>query len=122
MASPSDRLLIFYQAPAFYLFWPHRVATNSIWLTSPRGFDVNDDPGPLPAATLAYYAREKTAPDVVVRVIDTAGLSRKELEQQYCGGLGYRLVRGQGAVRDLSPARRCGGAGPRVAAVVSCSV
>ncbi len=92
VAAPSDRLLVFYQTPAFYLFWPHRVATNSIWLTSPRGFDVNDDPGPLPAATLAYYARERTSPDLVVRVIDTAGLSRRQLEQHYCGGLGYRLV------------------------------
>ena len=50
---------------------------------------MNDDPGPLPAATLAYYGREKTAPDVVVRVVDTAGLSPGELERQYCGGLGY---------------------------------
>ena len=91
-AAPSDRLLVFYQTPAFYLFWPHRLATNSSWLTSPKGFDANDDPGPLPAATLAYYEREKTAPDLVVRVVDTAGLSARELEQHYCGGLGYRLV------------------------------
>jgi hypothetical protein len=31
-------------------------------------------------------------PDVVVRVVDTAGLSRRDLERRYCGGLGYRLV------------------------------
>ncbi len=92
VAAPSDRLLFFYQTPAFYLFWPHRVATNSSWLTSPKGFDMNDDTGPLPAATLSYYAREKTAPDLVVRVVDTAGLSPGELERHYCGGLDYRLV------------------------------
>ena len=45
----------FYQVPAFYLFWPHRIATNSVWMTSTKGLDVNDDPGPLPPATLAYY-------------------------------------------------------------------
>lgn len=92
VASASDRLLIFYQVPAFYLFWPHRVATNSVWISSAKGLDVNDDPGPLPAATLAYYAREGIVPDVVVRVIDTAGLSPAELQRRYCGGLPYKLV------------------------------
>ena len=91
-AAPSDRLLFFYQVPAFYLFWPNRIATNSVWISSTKGLDVNDDPGPLPPATLAYYEREQIAPDVVVRVIRTAGLSSRELERHYCGGLGYRLV------------------------------
>ena len=59
VAAASDRLLIFYQAPAFYLFWPHRVATNSVWISSAKGLDVNDDPGPLPPATTAYYARQR---------------------------------------------------------------
>ena len=92
VTSPADRLLIFYQAPALYLFWPHRVATNSVWISSPKGLDVNNDTGPLPPATLAYYQREHVLPDVVVRMIDTAGLSRRDLERRYCGGLGYRLV------------------------------
>ena len=89
---PSDRLLFFYQVPAFYLFWPHRIAANSVWISSVEGLNVMDDPGPLPPATLAYYGREHITPDVVVRVINTAGLSVRELEQRYCGGLGYRLV------------------------------
>ena len=92
VARPSDRLLIFYQAPAFYLFWPHRVATNSVWISSAKGLDVNDDPGPLPPATLAYYARRGVTPDVVVRVIDTAGLTPAELQARYAGGLPYTLV------------------------------
>jgi hypothetical protein len=92
VAGPSDRLLIFYQAPAFYLFWPHRVATNSVWISSPKGLDVNDDPGPLPPATLAYYRRERLLPDVVVRVIATAGLSDRQLRQRYCGGLDYDVA------------------------------
>jgi hypothetical protein len=92
VAGPSDRLLFFYQVPALYLFWPHRTAANSVWITSVKGFEANDDTGPLPPATLAYYERERTLPDVVVRVVGTAGLSAQELEQRYCGGLGYRLV------------------------------
>lgn len=92
VTTPSDRLLFFYQVPAFYLFWPHRIAANSVWISSVEGLNVMDDPGPLPPATLAYYSREHITPDVVVRVINTAGLSVQELEQRYCGGLGYRLV------------------------------
>ncbi|MGD0997979.1 MAG: hypothetical protein ABR941_06635, partial [Thermoleophilia bacterium] len=92
VAAPSDRLLFFYQVPAFYLFWPHRIAANSVWIASTRGLTDMGDPGPLPPATLAYYEREHTLPDVVVRVINTAGLSARDLEQHYCGGLHYRLV------------------------------
>ena len=92
VAAPSDRVLFFYQVPAFYLFWPHRVATNSVWISSPKGLDVNDDPGPLPPATLSYYRREQVLPDVVVRIIGTVGLTRLQLRQSYCGGLGYDVV------------------------------
>ena len=92
VATPSDRLLVFYQVPAFYLFWPHRIAANSVWIASTKGLTDDGRSGPLPPATLAYYEREHTLPDVVVRVINTAGLSARELEQHYCGGLDYRLV------------------------------
>lgn len=92
VAGASDRLLIFYQEPAFYLFWPHRVATNSVWISSSKGLNVNDDPGPLPAATLAYYARRRTVPDVVLRVVATDGLTPGELQARYSGGLPYKLV------------------------------
>ena len=117
VAAPSDRLLVFYQVPAFDLFWPHRLATNSVWLSSVQGLTVMDDPGPLPSATLAYYRRERMLPDVVVRVIPTAGLSPREL-QRYCGGLDYRLVlvrpqyavfRRPAAVTTLSEALRPAG-------------
>ena len=106
VAAPSDRLLVFYQEPAFYLFWPHRMAANSVWVSSSKGLNANDDTGPLPPATLAYYQREHTLPDVVLRVIGTTGLSRQELEQRYSGGLGYRLVlvRPQYAVFRRPPA------------------
>ncbi len=113
VATASDRLLIFYQTPALYLFWAHRVATNSVWITSPKGLDVNGDTGPLPPATLAYYARQRIMPDVVVRVIDTTGLTSGELQAHYSGGLPYRLVlvRPQYAVF-----RRPGAATPPIAA------
>ncbi len=90
--TPSDRVLFFYQVPAFYLFWPHRVATNSVWISSVKGLSAMDDPGPLPPSTLAYYRREDTLPGIVVRMIDTQGLSTKQLERLYCGGLHYDLV------------------------------
>ncbi|HMK91744.1 MAG TPA: hypothetical protein VK576_01985, partial [Thermoleophilia bacterium] len=92
VASPGDRLLIFYQAPALYLFWPHRVATNSVWISSPHGLGDNGYTGHLPAATLAYYGREDTAPDVMLRMIDTAGLSDRQLAQRYGAGLEYRVT------------------------------
>jgi hypothetical protein len=92
VATPSDRLLIFYQVPAFYLFWPYRLATNSVWISSPKGLEFMDDPGPLPPATLAYYHRERLLPDVVVRIIATAGLSDRQLRQRYCGGLDYDVA------------------------------
>ena len=120
VAAASDRLLIFYQAPAFYLFWPHRVATNSVWISSAKGLDVNDDPGPLPPATTAYYERSGVRPDVVLRVINTQGLSASQLLARYSAGLGsaasgqaYRLVlvRAQYAVF-----RRVGAAAPVAAA------
>jgi hypothetical protein len=89
------------------------VATNSVWITSPKGLDVNGDTGPLPPATLAYYARQRIMPDVVVRVIDTTGLTSGELQAHYSGGLPYRLVlvRPQYAVF-----RRPGAATPPIAA------
>jgi hypothetical protein len=63
-----------------------------VWISSAKGLDVNDDPGPLPPATLAYYARQGVTPDVVVRVINTAGLTPAELQARYSGGLPYTLV------------------------------
>jgi hypothetical protein len=92
VASPSDRLLVFYQAPAFYLFWPHAVATNSVWISSVHGLDVNDDPGPLPPATLAYYARAHVLPDVVLRLVNTIGLSAATLRARFSAGLDCRVV------------------------------
>lgn len=91
VATPSDRLLVFYGEPAFYLFWPYRTAMNTVWLTGTEGLNVTDPTGPLPPATLAYYRRERTLPDVVLRVVGTQRLSQSELAQ-LCGGLHYDLV------------------------------
>jgi hypothetical protein len=90
--TPSDRVVFFYQVPAFSLFWPHRMATNTVWIVSAWGLWNMGKPGLLPPSTLAYYRREHTLPDVVVRLIDATKLSTKTLEQQYAGGLRYRLV------------------------------
>ena len=92
LTRPTDRLLVFYQAPAFYLFWPHGVATNSVWISSAQGLDVNDDPGALPPATLAYYARTHVLPDVVIRLVGTAGLTDATLRARFSAGLDCRVV------------------------------
>ena len=92
VARPSDRLLVFYQAPAFYLFWSHRVATNSVWISSVHGLDVNDDPGPLPPATLAYFARSHVLPDIVIRLVNTTGLTDATLRARFSAGLDCRVV------------------------------
>ena len=112
VATASDRLLVFYQAPALYLFWPHEVATNSVWISSAQGLDVNNDPGNLPPATTAYYARQHTRPDVVVRVMNTSGFSPAQLQARYTGGLDYKLV----LVRpDYVVFRAAGAAAPEAA-------
>jgi hypothetical protein len=115
VAGPSDRLLVFYQAPAFYLFWPHAVATNSVWISSVHGLDVNDDPGPLPPATLAYYGRTHVMPDVLVRLVGTAGLSDATLRARFAAGLDCRvvLVRPQYVVFRRLPGGTFAGGGSR---------
>jgi hypothetical protein len=90
--TPSDRVVFFYDVPAFSLFWPHRLAANTVWIISTGGLWDTGKPGLLPPSTLAYYRREHTLPDVIVRMIDATKLSSETLEQQYAGGLRYRLV------------------------------
>jgi len=79
---PDDKLLIFYQACGYYLYWNGAIAANSYWLS-------NDDVrARLPQSTFSYYRRRRIVPTLVVRLIPTAGLSDAEL-QAASGGLDY---------------------------------
>ena len=61
--SPSDRLLVYQQFPGAYLFWPYRVASNSIWISS-----ANDE-GPLPQETIDWMRAHHCVPSIVVRTV-----------------------------------------------------
>lgn len=82
---PSDRLLIFYQAPGYYLFWPGDIAANSYWLAN------SDTLAPLPQSTVDFYRRNRVVPTVAVHLLATEGMSDARLAA-VSGGLGYPPV------------------------------
>lgn len=87
----GERLMVFYGSPGFYLFWPERIATNTVWLRS----DAEDDP--LPASTRAWFLRTSAVPDVLVRPFLASGLSDETIEREYTGGLvGFEVVERRG--------------------------
>ena len=83
-AGPDDALLVFFRNPGLYLYWPHRLATNSVSLF---GRPAGDPFAPLPESTIAYYRRTRRLPDVVVHVCPATTVPRAVLER--CGGLRY---------------------------------
>ncbi len=86
-ARPQDRLMVFYKAPGLYLFWPHRIATNSVWVT------VGAEDEPLPGATRDWFRRTSRVPDVLIRPFLASGLSDDIIERDYTGGLiGFEVV------------------------------
>ena len=54
---PGDRLLIFYQAPGYYLFWPGDIAANSYWLANDDSLD------PLPQSISGLLPAEPRRAD-----------------------------------------------------------
>jgi len=84
-ARPGDALLVYPQAPGYYLFWSGAVAANSYWLTAAG-------PGaPLPESTYSYFRRRRVVPSLVVHVLDTRGRTAAEL-QACTAGFGYPAV------------------------------
>jgi len=83
-AGDDDALLVYPRGAGYYLYWPGAVAANTYQLMLPRAS------APLPASTLSYYRRHQVAPTVVVRLEETAGVSRPELEAT--GGFGYEVT------------------------------
>jgi hypothetical protein len=81
--TPKDRLLVDTEFPAAYLFWPYRIATNSVWIASPL------PTSPLPAGTIAWMRAHHTVPDVVLRTQHTGNLSNAQYLKLYGLDLGY---------------------------------
>jgi len=87
----GERLMVFYGSPGYYLFWPERIATNTVWLVG----DEEDDP--LPASTRSWFLRTSEVPDVLVRPFLASGLSDATIEREYTGGLiGFEVVERRG--------------------------
>ncbi len=80
----GDELLIYPWGAGYYLYWPGAIAANTCQLM------LADGSAPLPKSTLSYYRRHRVAPSVVVRLEETAGVSRPELEAT--GGFGYAIT------------------------------
>jgi hypothetical protein len=86
-AAPGDRLMVFYESPGYYLFWPHRIATNSVRLAS------DQEDGLLPRSTRAWFRRNSSVPDVIVRAFEPRGRSDEVVARRFSGGLrGYEVV------------------------------
>jgi hypothetical protein len=81
--TPKDRLLVYTEFPAAYLFWPYRMASNSVWIASPL------PTSPLPPATIAWMRAHRTEPDIVLRTQHTGDLSNAQYLKLYGLNLGY---------------------------------
>jgi hypothetical protein len=83
---PGDKLMVMYQVPGLYLYWPGPVASNSVWISRA------DENGPLPQPTLDWLQRNRQVPDVIFREIITGARAPAELARGYCGGFAYDVV------------------------------
>jgi hypothetical protein len=81
---PDDKLLVFYEACGYYLYWKGGIAANTYWVAS-------DASGELLQTTISYYRRHRIVPTLVVHLLPTAGMTDAEL-QAACGGLDYPPV------------------------------
>jgi len=59
---PGDKLLVFYEAPGYYLYWNGAIASNTSWLWAGA-------PGRLPPEEIAYFRDHRVVPTLVVRVL-----------------------------------------------------
>jgi hypothetical protein len=83
----GDSLLVLYGGPGYYLMWDGPIASDTYW-------HATDPEGDLPPTTVEWFRRRGAVPGLVLRLIQTAGLSDEELASA-TGGLDYRpaLVR-----------------------------
>lgn len=94
----GDRLLVYPQGAAPYLYWPGEIAANTYQMYA-SGRDA-----PLPKAAISYYRRHGEVPTLVLRLGDTGGKGRAELIAG-SGGLAYPpvVVRADYAVHRKPP-------------------
>jgi hypothetical protein len=83
---PNDRLLVYSEFPAAYLFWPNRTASNSVWIAGAQAGS------PLPQATIDWMRAHHTVPDIVVRTVHPGKLTDAEYMAQYGLDLGYKVA------------------------------
>jgi len=84
-ARPGDRLLVYPQGAAPYLYWHGEIAANTYQLYAA------DPDAPLPKATISYYRRHREVPTLLVHLLRTGGKGPLELTVE-TGGLGYPPV------------------------------
>lgn len=82
---PGDRLLVYPQGAAYYLYWPGEVAANTCQVY------VDGAASPLPKATVSYFNRHREVPSLLVHLVPTAGKPREQVQEE-SGGLGYPAV------------------------------
>ena len=82
---PDDRLLVYPQGAALYLYWPGEIAANTYQLY------VSDAQAALPGATVDHYRRERDVPTLVVRAFPTAARTTEQLRNE-SAGLAYEPV------------------------------
>jgi hypothetical protein len=85
-STPQDRLLVYTEFPAAYLFWPNRIASNSVWVSGAL------PTSPLPQVTLDWMRRHDTVPDLVLRTVHPGALTDAQYLKHYGLGLGYKVV------------------------------
>jgi hypothetical protein len=85
-STPQDRLLVYTEFPAAYLFWPNRIASNSVWIGGAL------PTSPLPQVTIDWMRAHHTVPDLVLRTVHPGTLSNAQYLKEYGLGLGYKVV------------------------------
>jgi len=81
---PGDKLLVFYEAPGYYLYWNGAIASDSSWLWAGL-------PGRLPPEEIAYFRDHRVVPTLVVRVLGDHQPAPAEIASGD-GGFGYPAV------------------------------
>jgi len=81
---PGDKLLVFYEAPGFYLYWNGAIASYTSWL-------FLGSPGGLPPQEIAYFREHRVVPTLVVHVLGDHQPTPAEITSGG-GGFGYPAV------------------------------
>ena len=81
---PGDKLLVFYEAPGYYLYWNGTIASNTSWLWA-------GPPGKLPPEEIAYFRDHRVVPTLVAHAVADYQPTPDEIASGG-GGFGYPAV------------------------------